>query len=112
MQKTSGDVPPPPPSWALVNFLMRGLLSSGIALCGSVTDTSCFCVCAIRLPTRERRASLAMMWADLPVVVERRSGGRQELIQVIHRDAVSGQTGRVCSFRSDWQGLGQGSSEV
>ena len=48
-----------------------------------------------------------MMWADLPVVVERRSGGRQE-----HRDAVSGQTGRVFSFRSDGQELEQGSSEV
>ena len=48
-----------------------------------------------------------MMWADLPVVVVRRSGGRQE-----HRDAVSGQTGRVFSFRSDGQGLEQGSSEV
>ena len=53
-----------------------------------------------------------MMWADLPVVVERRSGGRQEPLQVIHRDAVSGQTGRVFSFRSEGQGLGQGSSEV
>ena len=52
------------------------------------------------------------MWADLPVVVERRSGGRQEPIQVIHRDAVSGQTGMVFSFRSDGQGLGQGTSEV
>ena len=27
-------------------------------------------------------------------------------------DAVSGQTGGVFSFRSDGQGLGQGSSEV
>ena len=34
MQKTSGRCsPPPPPSWAQVNFWMRGLLSSGIALC-------------------------------------------------------------------------------
>ena len=46
------------------------------------------------------------------MVVERRSGGRQEPLQVIHRDAVSGQTDRVFSFRSDGQGLGQGSSEV
>ena len=46
------------------------------------------------------------------MVVERRSSGLQEPLQVIHRDAVSGQTGGVFSFRSDWQGLGQGSSEV
>ena len=41
------------------------------------------------------------------MVVERRSGGRQE-----HRDAVPGQKGRVFSFRSDGKGLEQGSSEV
>ena len=34
MKETQGDVqPPPPPSWARANFWMRGLLSSGIALC-------------------------------------------------------------------------------
>ena len=55
-----------------------------------------------------------MMWADLPVVVERRSGGRQEPIQVIHitqgRCFRSDRQGLFIQVRR--QGLGQGSSEV
>ena len=40
------------------------------------------------------------------------TGGRQEPIQVRYGDAVSGQAGMVFSFRSERQGLGQGSTEV
>ena len=94
-KKPQGDVHPPPPSWARVNFWMRGLLSSGIAPCQRYCHVPFLHLC-------HQAANQGKMSLSSYDVGGYASGGGAS--QRWPTRTASGHTQGRC-FRSDRQGL-------
>ena len=95
-KKTSGGCsPPPPPSWARINFWMRGLLSSGIAPCQRYCHVPFLRLC------HQAANQGKMSFSSYDVGGSASGGGASQRWPT---RTASGHTQGRC-FRSDRQGL-------